>query len=1496
MRPLGKTLSRVITRLLLALGILILLVGLFLAVAVYWVRTERGQQWLLARAIALAQPHTGTLTVDTLSTDLFTGLRVEGITLRDDAGKELLHADSFEAAYTLARILHREVRITRVAVAGLRADTRLSADGVDIATIWTDPDATPAPSTPWSGLPIDLAIEDIDVRSTALSLATDTDAFALTGATLRGAVSFVGDGIAARGVHLQAASTPDLGALLLETELAWSPRQADIHRLELRLGPQHASISGTLASLDQGDASAGIRLHAMHVETDRLPWELPVFGTFDATGEVTGLVEAPVVALRLATPGGDITLDGTLDQRPTRPTWSMTVGTNGLVVDAFVRDLDPVTVDARVVGEGTGLEWPGDLDARVSVDATAAEAGPVAHAALSTALTLSKGVVTIDRLTASASTGSVEATGRVDVVAANAALAVQRLEVQLRDLRRFDLDGLRGVARFTGDVEADWSGADPAARLEGELSAVGAAYGDTARVASLRGPVRVDWADRAGVYHGTFAARGVTAPSTRLDRAVLRADGTATQLGALRLDAEVEATGLTAGSAAIATLDANARLVRRDDGDLTGTVDFTTTELGAGPVRGERAAGALTVRGDVLAATFDLYDEERTIVGLDAAGDLSTRRFEASRLILSPDKGQTWVGEGVQTITLADDGFDDLRVAIRAESTAIDATGRFHTEGSTALNVDLVDFPLSLLEAFKPELHGYQGVLGATASAAGTGEDLAVRADATVKGLGVPGAVHDLDAVVRTEGAAGRLTVDARVEHRQRVLATLVGSLPVSLALKNPGVRADQPIDLVLEVPAFASGEVNAVLDAASLPEMRGSGNLKVAGTPLRPELTLTASVEKAPAEKGEPWLGTRATVTASGDALSVDAVLLEGRQARGTLKGGAAIPLERVMASILGAGPDVDLADPSNWGTQLDFVFAPDIPLQSLSTLAEVPEGVQGRLVGEVQLTGSTRAPVVDGKLEVKEARLNDLAVSPATVSIAPRGEGYAVKVDLGFGAEGGVKVAAYAPFAYRLGEDLAAQLARPGLKVEVTGEGIPLEAVSAVWPEMQEASGQVRMSGSLEGAISAPAGDLEMSGKELAFRLLTTGVAYDQVGFVLRAGPSSIRLERVHARTTSPSEDPDRGIQGTVDATLEALIEGNTIASWRGRVDFDRTLLSAVSDRYLRLASGRIELDGSPDDAQVTGSLTVEESRLHLDDRFFDGPGSTRLPAWLTVHRPSTRPRAEAPIPEDEGLPDWLGMKMRLDLGRNTFLRAQIPLGGSVASLLGPFASIRLDTQADGALQVGARDGDLSITGEVVPLRGTTVLFGKSFEISDGSTISFTGRDYAAPVLEVHAAYDTRTYGVVEATITGVPDALKVTLTSTQYPSQDDIIALLLVGKPASEMSAGEGAGEGASAAAMSMLLTTVGQTLGREGEKVAAMVIAPDLLVVGDQTARVGKRIGKRVFVVVDIDNTADDRTSSYLVFTVEAAIGRAWEAEFRHGTAGEDAVEVHWTHRY
>lgn len=1467
------------------LGVVVGLPPLLVGAVVLTARSAPGQAWVVEQVIALIQPPEGRLSVRSVRTDLWSTIRIEGVSLRDRSGKELAGLDVAEADFSLRELLSGRVRVSRLHADGLRGDLTIQDGAIDVATIWGPPST--APSTPWAGLGIDVIVERVDLAAPHAQVRIDGEVIALAGIELGGALAFVGDEIRLDGVTLLAASsTPALGDLRLTGAMRYGPDALDLESVVIDLGPHYASLSGSLGAEDD----VGIHVDTLHVDTAALPWPVPVHGPFDATGDLGGRLDAPTLALLVGTPGGLIDVVAALDTRPERPTWQAHVETIGLAINPLVDDVPEVVVDLTVDAEGAGLGWPDDLDGHATIAAVAPVAGPAGSATLDARVDLSDGLAWVQDLVATTPTGALRADATVDLLGRVGTAEVHALDVALRDLRRFGVTGLGGDARLAGTVDAAWTGDAPEVRFVGDLDAHRLAYQGTTRVGRVRGPLAVHWADATATYTADLRADRLVAPSTTLSRARLTARGTASGAGAVRLTARVHGDTLVGGPVSVVSVDAHAQLARSRAGHLQTDVLFDTGAVAASRIAGDRARGHLSIDGDTLLATVDVFEVDRTVLGVDARGALAAGHYELPRLIFAPDAAQTWTGVGVQQVTLAPDGVDDLRVLLTSGDASIAASGRLHTGGETAVDVAVVDFGLPLLAAFDPAFSGYAGTVGVTGTARGRWDSIALQADGDVAGLVIPGAVRDLDAKIAVTGADGALTVAATASSEGAPLATLHGSIPASLDLHHPTLLVSAPLDLTVELAPGTGEGWNDVLVGARLPAMRGSGRLRLGGTLQDPNVSAIATVELPSKVRGADWLGVDVTLTTQAERLEVDALLRQGTDALATLRGGATVGLARVSSALLGRDPDVDLASPTTWVRDLDLALAPDgFRIEALSGFMAIPDGVVGGVTGEVHLRGSPVAPLLDGHLDLVDAKLDDLVVTAGALDFAPAPGGYTLAMDLGFGAEGDVHVGGFVPVDLASGQDLAAQLARPGLKVDVGGSGVPLRAISAVWPQLEEAVGTLHVAGTVTGSLATPVATLQASTRDAAFHLTSTGVTYDQVRFSLALDPTSVRLDDLFVRTSTTGVVPERG---TMKGSAHAGLEGTTLGEWAGEITLDRTVISAFDDRRLRVANGTITLSGKPPDIVVGGSMVVDEARLHVDQRFFQGKTNRTLPLWLRVHRAdSILADAVASAPTTD-LPTWLTLTFTLDLARQTFLRAELPLDASLGNLLGPFATVTVDTQADGTLRIAGRDGRLSIVGQVLPIRGTTTLFGKPFAIADTSTISFTGADYAAPVLDLHAVYDTRGYGLVEATIRGVPDALTVELSSNDYPSQDDVISLLLIGKPASEVTVGEGASDGAAGAALSMLLNTLGQT----GGKAASVLVAPDLLVVGDQTARVGKRIGRSIFVVVDWNNLADDQTDSILTLTVEISLWKAWQAEFMHGTAGQDSISLNWTKRY
>lgn len=1385
------------------MGVLVLALGiaaLRLFMLVGWLRSEPGSTWLVQQVVTRAQPRRGSLEIASLRTDLSSTLRLDGVVLKNEAGRELAACDRVELRYGLGGLLRGAFVVQHASVHGLRADLSLIDGDLDVVSIWSDPagsldDPDPLP-TPWQGLPITLVLETIEIQAQGLSIRSGEQSFALQQASLHGGLAFRGDDIIVDGLVF----TAEPVRLLLD--------------LALR------DLGGFEPMVD-------LRLGSLVVDADRLPLELPVTGIFELSGELQGPLDAPEGTLELVTPGGPLTLAAGLDLRPERPLWSLDLDTVDLALDAFVPGLQPLQLSGRVQAEGGGLSWPEEVDgqARITLDASVAE--PYGEAHLEGRLALSEGLIVVQELFASTPTGTVSAEGMVDVPAKAAAADIHGLVVLLSDLGRYGVAGLRGEASFAGQGEVDWSGEQVAAVVEGRVVGRRLGSGPEVAIRRLDGPIFGSW-----------------------------------EAGVLGLEGDLRVGRIQAGS-----------------------------------VLADRGRVVVSVRDDRVNATVDVFDRDRRVVGLNGSGDLATQRYQLTRLSLSPAPGRVWTGEGVQRVTLVQGGVADLRLAITSGASGLWASGRAQRRGPLELEARLVDLSLDALVPFVPRLAGLTGAADAEVQVSGHADRPVLAARVAVRGLTMPGSVRDLDAQLALQGRDDRLDVDLRLGQHEQTLATLVGTVPVRLSVDRPALLTSSPVDLMLVLPDGSTARWNALLDGVELPALDGGLRARVSGSLLHPDLALEADVLLPAPRRGAQAPSFALQATSKDDALSIDLSMVEDGLQRASLVGDARLHLHRVAGALLGEGPAVDLAKPSTWLSELDLVVRPDLPLQSLDALVAVPDEVQGTLVGQVQVTGPVDSPRIVADLQLVDGRLGELPLDVATIQVDLATGGTVARAQLGFGASGGLKVEAFLPVELRPGEPLRPQLDRPGMRLTVSGEGIPLQVVAALWPGMQDARGKVLIEGELGGAMTAPTGLLRASAEGVGFRLIDTGVVYDEVRFDLIVDERALTLRDVHVRTRESGASFGVESTGTVQGEVEAAIEGARLGEWKGRLDFDRALLIALPDSHLRVESGRLVFSGTPPRMRVNGSMRVEQAQISLDERFFEGPGAREHPAWLTVHRggQSESIAVEPPAADEVGLPEWLTVNLALDLNRASFLRARLPLGGTLGGLLGPLATLQVDSQTDGTVNAAIADGALSLTGQVEVSRGDVVLFGKPFEIEGESTITFTGRDVGDPVLNILASYDTRRYGIVTARITGVATLPVLDLSSTDYPSQDDVVSLLLFDKPASEMTEGEG-GDGASAAAMSMLLTSLGQTLGRQGEQSSSIVIAPDLLVVGNGTARIGKRIGRRIFVVVDLDRGADGVTRSYLTLTVEYAIGGPWEAEFRHGTAGQDAVELNWTRRW
>lgn len=239
-----------------ALGVLVVLVLVSVAGVWIWLRTEAGQRWGLRQILALAQPEVGVLTIDTLSTDLWSHARLEGVRIHDASGKELLGLDTIDAEFSLGGLLAGALRVSRVQVTGLRADLAINDAGLDIAGLWP---TGPADDTPYAGVGLDIYVDGIEIAAGSLALWAG-DQYSLSETQLSGSLHLIGDTVVIERLVLDATGiTPEVGDLAVRGGAAWSPDTLSADGIELHLGKQHLTASG---AFDTGIALTAHRMSA----------------------------------------------------------------------------------------------------------------------------------------------------------------------------------------------------------------------------------------------------------------------------------------------------------------------------------------------------------------------------------------------------------------------------------------------------------------------------------------------------------------------------------------------------------------------------------------------------------------------------------------------------------------------------------------------------------------------------------------------------------------------------------------------------------------------------------------------------------------------------------------------------------------------------------------------------------------------------------------------------------------------------------------------------------------------------------------------------------------------------------------------------------------------------------------------------------------------------------------------------------------------------------
>ena len=344
--------------------------------------------------------------------------------------------------------------------------------------------------------------------------------------------------------------------------------------------------------------------------------------------------------------------------------------------------------------------------------------------------------------------------------------------------------------------------------------------------------------------------------------------------------------------------------------------------------------------------------------------------------------------------------------------------------------------------------------------------------------------------------------------------------------------------------------------------------------------------------------------------------------------------------------------------------------------------------------------------------------------------------------------------------------------LPLRIDPDGFSLEL-----PQSEPVSGQVKWDGDV-GEIWELFG---LAGHELAGRgsvdVTLSGTLEDprMAGAIKITGG---RYENFQTGTVLTPLEAELAISGeeAVLTKLSAGDGGNGRITGSGKIDiepadhfplsFETSINQATlvrRDDMTATAGGQLTLDGSFRNADLSGTITTDRVEISIAETL--PPQVIDLDVQM-VNFPDRGSSEEEPSTR---VPFDLGLQLTLDMPRRVFVRGR-----------------GLDSEWSGRFDIEGSTDNPRIRGSMNLVRGTIDVIGRQFRLDQGE-IAFDGSGKLDPLIDVGATSQTNGL-TVRVAVTGTASDPEIKLTSVPELPQDEVVARLLFGKSASELTAFE------------------------------------------------------------------------------------------------------------
>lgn len=546
------------------------------------------------------------------------------------------------------------------------------------------------------------------------------------------------------------------------------------------------------------------------------------------------------------------------------------------------------------------------------------------------------------------------------------------------------------------------------------------------------------------------------------------------------------------------------------------------------------------------------------------------------------------------------------------------------------------------------------------------------------------------------------------------------------------------------------------------------------------------------------------------------------------------------------------------------------------------------GRVDARLSLAGTAARPEIAGRVEVEGLAVDGRDVGRLDLALrTDRGLVVDGHVDSPLG--GRIDVGATLPL--EAGGALPALAPSGPLSLRVRSDDFDVSRLRALAPPdtFSDLRGRAKVDVQVGGTTAAPRITGEATVPDLSVGLASTGLR-------LRRGRVSIRFLGDRAEIVElVAEDGKVNGHGSV-----SLASGSSprldlsIALDRLKV-YDKPVATAV-------ATGDLHLLGTLAAPEIEGDVVLDP--VTIRPSLVPGQGGPKRDAsivvWNSLDPGAVRPGEIGTV--GEAIAQITGAAADNAARESATWRA---LRLSVRAALGRDVAIRrndADIRLSGEVWATKTPGDqLRLTGHVDSQRGWYVFQGRRLEL-EHAWVTFSGESPVDPYLNVAAVYrDSQ----VRITVSVQGTARKPALDLSSEPSlpQSDILAMLLFGKPASELSGGQG--QGLQQEALGLLASYVAPGLERSVIDTFGLTSLTFQVPsgAGAGSIGIGRYLGDDVFVSITQDLGGTQTTSTRQqqglagsAVVVQYYLTPSVTVQGAASSQGESAIDVFWHMRF